>query len=123
MPVVPTSDPNDPRLEDYRAVPDPELVRVRGLFVAEGRSVVERLIRGGRWPIRSLLLSDAALNALAPAIAVLPSETPIYVAPLDVFRATTGFNIHRGCLALAERRADPDPDALLEHAQIGRAHV
>ena len=33
-----------PRLADYRGVPDPELARARGVFVAEGRLVVRRLL-------------------------------------------------------------------------------
>ena len=44
MPVIHLDSLDDPRLADYRAVRDPELVRARQLFVAEGRLVVERLL-------------------------------------------------------------------------------
>ena len=40
---------DDPRLAAYRDLPDPELVRSRGLFIAEGRLVVRRVIEDGRW--------------------------------------------------------------------------
>ena len=39
---------DDPRVAGYRVVRDPELARMHGLFVAEGRLVVERLIADGR---------------------------------------------------------------------------
>jgi hypothetical protein len=51
---------SDPRVAIYRDVPDPELVRSRGLFVAEGRLVVRRVIEGGRCRVQSLLVSEAA---------------------------------------------------------------
>ena len=35
---------DDPRVHDYRAVREPDLVRRRGLFIAEGRLVVGRLL-------------------------------------------------------------------------------
>ena len=40
MPVIRIQRLDDPRLDDYRSVADPELIRCRGLFVAEGRLVV-----------------------------------------------------------------------------------
>ena len=40
--------PGDPRVAEYRIVPEPELVRSRGLVVAEGRLVVRRVIEDGR---------------------------------------------------------------------------
>src|SRR5262249_29496186 len=96
----------------YRDIPDPELVRRRGLFVAEGRIVVHRLIGDGRYRVRSLLVSDAALRSLAPAIARLDPATPIYLCAPHEFAGITGYHIHRGCLALAERGKRPRAEAL-----------
>jgi tRNA G18 (ribose-2'-O)-methylase SpoU len=94
--------PDDPRAAAYRDVADPELYR-RGLFVAEGRLVVQRTIAEGRFRVRSLLLSEAARAALAPDLARLSPEVPIYVCEIGQFRRLTGYNLHRGCLALVER--------------------
>ena len=44
MPIVAVEDLDDPRLVDYRDVPDPVLLRERGLFVAESRLVVRTLL-------------------------------------------------------------------------------
>ena len=68
MPVERIDCVNDPRLALYRHVRDGELLRERGVFVAEGRLVVKRAIEDRRYVIRSLLVNDAALRDLAPAI-------------------------------------------------------
>jgi tRNA G18 (ribose-2'-O)-methylase SpoU len=92
----------DNRLAEYRIVSDPTLVHARRLFVAEGRLVVRRVLEDRRYSVKSLLLNDAAWGALGPLIHHLPDDVPVYVCAIDLFRAITGFNIHRGCLALVE---------------------
>ena len=68
MPIERVIGADDPRIAGYRDVAEPELVRSRGLFVAEGRLVVRRLIEDRRFILRSLLISDAALRSLEPAL-------------------------------------------------------
>jgi tRNA G18 (ribose-2'-O)-methylase SpoU len=99
------TDIDDPRVADYRIVRDGDLLRARGLFVAEGRLVVRRLIEDRRWPVRSLLVSDAALAGLDDVLHLLPAETSVFVGTVDDFRGLTGYHIHRGCLALGARTA------------------
>ena len=55
MPIDPIDELDDPRLEDYRNVPDPVLLRKRGLFVAESRLVVRELLSHQRLNTRSVL--------------------------------------------------------------------
>jgi tRNA G18 (ribose-2'-O)-methylase SpoU len=117
VPIERISGPNDPRVADYRSVPDPELVRARGLFVAEGRLVVRRLIEDGRHRVRSLLVNDAAYRSLEPLLGRLGAPIPIYVCGADEFLGITGYDIHRGCLALAERRPPAAVDDLLASAK------
>jgi len=94
---------NDARAAAYRGVGDGELLRRRGLFVAEGRIVVRRLIEERRYTFESLLLNDSALRDLEPAIAGLDASVPVLVCRTDAFAQLTGYNIHRGCLALVRR--------------------
>lgn len=96
---------DDPRIEEYRNVSDAELLRRRKLFVAEGRLVVGRLLEA-KHEVRSLLLNESSLEALAASLRALPGETPIYLCQTDEFTGITGFNLHRGCLALAPRPAE-----------------
>jgi tRNA G18 (ribose-2'-O)-methylase SpoU len=119
MPIVPLSTLADPRLAGYREISEPELVRDRGLFVAEGRLVVERVLRQG-FTIRSLLLNAAAHAALAPLLSALERETPVYVADASEFQRLTGHDFHRGCLALVER---PKPRPLVPLLEAARTLV
>ena len=117
MSIVRISGPDDPRVGAYQAVLDSELVRQRGLFVAEGRLVVERLIGEGRFAIQSMLLSEAAFRALEPALLAVQPDVPIFVCAAGDFPGITGYDVHRGCLALAARPAPLSLDAILQHAR------
>lgn len=125
MPVVPIDSADDPRVQDYRAVREPELVRRRGLFIAEGRLVVARLVALPRYRIRSILVNEAGLASLrAHAHGTLDEDaTPIYLAAPETIDAIGGFHFHRGCLAIAERPAPLDPGALIADAGPGRPLV
>src|ERR1700737_2719169 len=103
MGIVRIDGPDDPRVSAYHAVRDADLVRARGLFVAEGRLVVERLIEDGRFPVQSMLLSEAALRAIEPALSTLAPGLPVYVCAAGDFPGIAGYDVHRGCLALAAR--------------------
>ena len=103
---------DDPRLDDYRHVADHDALTGRGLFVAEGRLVVERLIAQRQHRVHSLLLSPAAAEAMATVAADAPPGLPVFVVPQADMNALVGFNIHRGCVALAERPDEATVDAL-----------
>ena len=104
MPVIRIEDPADPRLHDYKGVLMPELAAGNGVFIAEGRLVVRRLLAESRLTPRSVLVTDAPLAALADVLEGRPS-LPVFVVAQPVMNAITGFNIHRGCLAIGERPA------------------
>jgi tRNA G18 (ribose-2'-O)-methylase SpoU len=110
---------DDPRIADYRAVREGDLLAARGLFVAESRIVVERLLGSRRFAVRSLLLNDAALAALTPALAAYPGAPELFVAPRELISSLAGYRVHQGCLALAERGVEIAPDALVAGARSG----
>ena len=95
---------DDPRLDDFRIVSDPALMRVRGLFVAEGRLAVERLLTS-RFRARALLVTESAVEGLEQTLAARGDDRApeVYVADSAELRLVTGFRFHRGCLALGER--------------------
>ena len=102
MVVTRLDDRNDDLLGDYRGVPDPELAERRGVFVAEGRLVVRRLLTESRLRTRSVMVTETAYRSLEDALERQP-DVPVYVVSQQVMDGITGFNIHRGCLALGER--------------------
>jgi tRNA G18 (ribose-2'-O)-methylase SpoU len=105
-------DAGDPRLADYVGVREPALVRDRGLVLIEGRFVVRRLLAAGTVQFVSLLLNDAAFRSLADVLDDVDERVPVYLAPPAILAGVTGFNIHRGCLAVAERPPEISIEAL-----------
>jgi tRNA G18 (ribose-2'-O)-methylase SpoU len=107
MPFLPIDHFDDPRIADYRNVPDPELLRRRGVFVAEGRLVVRTLLTGSRFQASSVLVTEAARRSLADVLDPRADTLPVFVADRRLLAQVVGFNLHRGCLALGARPALP----------------
>lgn len=118
MNVTRIEDGHDPRLADYAGVREPARLQQGGLLIAEGRFVVRRLLDAGRIRVRSLLLNDAALTGMRDLLEGIHGDCQVYVASPNVITAATGFNMHRGCLALAERPAAWAVDSLLATSQL-----
>ena len=97
--------PDDTRLDDYRNLPDAALLEERGIFIAEGRLVVRRLLASERFATRSVMLTEPALHSLADLLEAT-RDLAVYLVPQTVMSAITGFNIHRGCLAIGVRRPE-----------------
>jgi len=94
--------PDDPRLGAFRAIADTAELDRRGLIVVEGRLVVERLLADASLTVESVLVTDAARIALDEPLSRLPDGI-VHVVPRAWMQPVTGFNLHRGCIALAKR--------------------
>ncbi len=114
---------DDPRVAAYKHIAEPDhrthacgghggqdhLLKL-GVFVAEGRLVVRRLLDLQHWDIESILLTEPAAESIAD---VLPKTTaPVYMVEQPVMNGIAGFNIHRGCLALVKRPAHTTLDRI-----------
>lgn len=99
--IIEINDPQDPRLTLYRDVKDRDLTGRDGLFMAEGKVVLERLFASKLAQTVSVLTTPGRLAGLAH----LP-DAPVYVVSQGVMDAVAGFPIHRGYLALG-RYAPP----------------
>jgi tRNA G18 (ribose-2'-O)-methylase SpoU len=93
MPLVPVHRFDDPRIADYRSVPDPELLRRRGLFVAEGRLVVRTLLTSSRFQALSVLVTETARRSLESVLAPRIETLPVYVADRSLLAEIVGFNV------------------------------
>lgn len=113
MKVEIVEDPADPRIAGYRDARDGELRRREGLFLAEGRLLVRRLLEASRFPVQSLLVTPPALDDLRDLLAA-DDSTPVHVASAETIRAIVGFKFHRGCLALGGRGDPLAPEALMD---------
>jgi tRNA G18 (ribose-2'-O)-methylase SpoU len=108
---------SDPRVGAWRDVRDGELLRARGLFVAEGRFVVRRVLAEQRYRVHSLLVNEAALNDLASPLASIADDVPILVCSAGDLAGIAGYHVHRGCLALVHRPPLVPIDEVVARAQ------
>lgn len=97
------------RLREYAWLAEPRRLREAGVFVAEGRLVVGRVIENRSHAVRSVLVTEAGLKAMEAAFGALPADVPIFVAPSGVLESIVGFQFHRGCLAMASRPVGEQP--------------
>jgi tRNA G18 (ribose-2'-O)-methylase SpoU len=105
MNIIGIDSGDDPRLADYIGVRAPDRLIARGLMCVEGRLVVRRLLEQRRLVFKSFLLNEAALNNLRDDIGQHAPDADVFLIASTSFVAATGFSIHRGCVALAERPA------------------
>jgi tRNA G18 (ribose-2'-O)-methylase SpoU len=116
--IVELSDPEDPRLADYRDLRDVELRKAleaeHGLFLAEGEKVVRRAVEAG-YDARSFLMAPRWLEGLDDVLA--RSDGPCYVLPERLIEQVTGFHVHRGALASLRRNPLPSVDDVLAGAR------
>jgi tRNA G18 (ribose-2'-O)-methylase SpoU len=107
---------DDPRLDPYRRVADPRWIREQGLFVAEGRLVVERLLVLDRFRVHSILVNRAAEDAMRPLLAA--AQTTVLGCDDPTLESITGYNFHRGCLALVSRPPELDVTAFQDARRL-----
>lgn len=117
--VTEINDSGDPRIDDFRdlsaADRRPDRPGGRGLVIAEGVVVVQRLL-ASVYPIRAIL-------GVAKRIAELSAElagctAPVYVTSAELMADVVGFHLNRGVLAVADRAPQPEPAALASAARL-----
>jgi tRNA G18 (ribose-2'-O)-methylase SpoU len=118
------TDADDPRLDDYRDLRDAVLRRSRetahGIYCLEGRFAIERALASGR-PVKSILVNATKARAMADVLeglAVLTAPVPVLCASSAVLEQVTGFDVHRGALAIGERWALPPVRTVLDGARL-----
>jgi tRNA G18 (ribose-2'-O)-methylase SpoU len=104
---VDVTDPSDGRLDAYRSLrgrPADE-----DTFVVEGVTTLRQALAAGV-ALRSALVLPTRVDEVASL------GVPFHVASREAFEEITGYDVHRGVLAIAERPAEPDVEALLATA-------
>ncbi|MCE2390869.1 MAG: RNA methyltransferase [Proteobacteria bacterium] len=120
MDAVEVRDPDDPRIADFRGVRDPEWLKRRRLFVAEGRQVIEIALAEPRLGPPDLLLTRVALAALEPALRQRRGDLRVFVATPELMRAVGGYRFHQGALGVFPVPGKLELQALLAAGAAGR---
>jgi tRNA G18 (ribose-2'-O)-methylase SpoU len=100
-------DPADPRLDDFRDLNSvdrrPDLPGGKGLVIAEGVLVVQRML-ASRFAPHALLGNERRRAELAAELAKV--DIPYYRTSAEVMAGAVGFHLNRGVLAAARRPAE-----------------
>lgn len=116
--VVDVDDPADPRLDDFRDLNSvdrrPDLPSGKGLVIAEGVLVVQRML-ASRFRPRALLGTDRRLVELGADLDGL--DAPYYRASAEVMADVVGFHLNRGVLASASRAEELSVPQVLDSAR------
>ena len=116
--VVDVTDPADPRLDDFRDLNSvdrrPDLPSGKGLVIAEGVLVVQRML-ASRFTPRALLGTDRRLAELGADLHGV--SAPYYRVEADVMAEAVGFHLNRGVLASASRAAELSVAQVLDGAR------
>ncbi|BAV40112.1 TrmH family RNA methyltransferase [Mycobacterium ulcerans] len=112
------SDPDDPCLDDFRDLNSidrrPDLPSGKGLVIAEGVLVVQRML-ASRFSPRALLGTDRRLLELKEDLAGVGA--PYYRVSPDVMAQVVGFHLNRGVLAAASRVVEPSVGQVVDGAR------
>ncbi|MGV0642015.1 TrmH family RNA methyltransferase [Mycolicibacterium sp. XJ879] len=115
--VVDVADPADPRLDDFRDLNSvdrrPDLPSGKGLVIAEGVLVVQRML-ASRFTPRAVMGNDRRLAELAADLDGV--DAPYYRVAPDVMAEVVGFHLNRGVLASASRPGELSLPAVLAGA-------
>lgn len=116
--VIDVDDPADPRVDDFRDLSNadrrPDLPGRKGLVIAEGVVVVQRMLHS-RFTPSALLGVGRRLDELATDLAGV--EVPCYRADAAVMAEIVGFHLNRGVLAVAPRPAELSVTDVLAEAR------
>ncbi|QVI29191.1 RNA methyltransferase [Mycolicibacterium neoaurum] len=116
--IIDIADPADPRLDDFRDLNSvdrrPDLPSGKGLVIAEGVLVVQRMI-ASRFRPRAMLGTDRRLGELAADLGGV--DVPFYRAGAEVMAEVIGFHLNRGVLAAAPRPAELTVAEVLDGAR------
>ena len=102
--VIDITDPGDQRVDDFRDLNSidrrPDLPTGKGLVIAEGVLVVQRML-ASRFIPHAFLGTDRRLAELAGDLS--GTAAPFYRASAEVMAEVVGFHLNRGVLGVARR--------------------
>jgi tRNA G18 (ribose-2'-O)-methylase SpoU len=116
--VCDITDPGDARLDNFRDLNSidrrPDLPTGKGLVIAEGVLVVQRMLASRFAPL-AFLGTDRRLAELKADLA--GSTAPYYRVSAEVMARVVGFHLNRGVLAAARRPPEPSVAQVVDGAR------
>ncbi|MFM7058933.1 MAG: TrmH family RNA methyltransferase [Planctomycetota bacterium] len=97
---------DDPRLDVYRNLKSTNATRDARIFIAEGPTVVDRVLRSG-FSVSSVVISDRKFASFSSRLSV---DIPVYRLRQELAEELVGFAFHCGVMACALRRPPLAPE-------------
>lgn len=100
---------DDKRLDVYRNLKTQNKIRDQRLFIAEGPTVVERVLKSS-YDVHSIVISDRKYDAFH---SLLPGTIPVFRLASQLADQLVGFNFHCGVMACVVRKPTPPAETWL----------
>ncbi len=100
---------DDPRLDVFRSLKLTNAIRDARIFIAEGQTLVERILASS-FEVRSLLVTDRKFPNFESR---LPVNVPVYRLSNEMAEELIGFNFHSGVMACVARRPAPPIESIV----------
>lgn len=100
---------DDPRLDPYRSLKRTNLNRHSDFLVAEGVTVVQRLLQS-QFEVASVLVTDGKWDGFRSQI---PAQVPVFRLSNQLASQLVGYKFHMGVLAAAHRQQPGEPSSVL----------
>src|SRR4051812_41070827 len=97
---IPITSLDLPGLEPYRTMKWQHEQREKGIFVAEGPNVLERLLESGL-KVNSALMPPEWFSRFEAALQKRPEKIQAYIADKKLLENEAGFHLYQGVLAVA----------------------
>lgn len=114
--IIEIHDFNAPELDIYARLNEVQLMKEKGLFIAESPIVIERALNAGYAPV-SFLLEKKHIDTQAKEVLKKAENIPVYTAEFDVLKQLTGFPLTRGALCAMKRAPLPTLKEVCENAR------
>ena len=113
---------NHPDLTAYRTLRQSVEQFRKGLFIAEGTIVVQRLLESAH-TIVSVLLAPEWLEDYRERLACRPEQITVFVGQKDLLNTIVGYKLHQSIMALGKIPAQETLDSVLPRSSSPRLFV
>ena len=111
-----------PGLEPYRTLKRPAEHRKRGIFIVEGKTVVDRFFESSLTAL-SILLAPEWFEQYEKRLEKRPEKMQVFVADKKLLHTIVGFECHQGLMALANVPSGSTIDEALKISPVPRIFV
>jgi tRNA G18 (ribose-2'-O)-methylase SpoU len=113
---------NHPDLTPYRTLRQSVEQFRKGMFIAEGTMVVQRLLESTH-SIVSVLITPEWLEEYRERLVARPEQITVYVGKKELLNTIVGYNLHQSIMALGKIPAQETLDSVLAQSPAPRLFV